>query len=140
MARKGSEEIIWHHGQLIDDHPPQILIAREEDVDVRVLQGPLPSHSDVSSCVQGVPAHCMGNPVLEGHAEEFVLVLPLECFGEEAGDPLDHLALARSGRAVAEAEERLLRFCPRWVCFLYEQPFFFQAELLKHAISYSIEH
>ena len=55
-----------------------------------------PSHSDVTTCVQRVPAHCMGNSVLERHAEELILVLPLEGFGEEAGDPLDHLALARS--------------------------------------------
>ena len=96
MACKGSEEIIWHHGQLVDDHPSQVLIASEQDVDVRVVQGALPSHSDVTSYVQRVPAHCMGNSVLERHAEELILVLPLEGFGEEAGDPFNHLALACS--------------------------------------------
>ena len=98
------------------------------------------ANTDVSAGVQGVPSHGMGDPVLEGDAEEFVLVLPLECFGEEAGDPLAHLALARSGRAVAEAEQWLLRLCALRVRFLQEQPFFFPAELLKHSISYSIEH
>ena len=32
MACKRSEKIIWHHGQLVDDHPSQVLIASEEDV------------------------------------------------------------------------------------------------------------
>ena len=82
----------------------------------------------------------MGNSVLERHAEELILVVPLEGFGEEAGDPLDHLAFACSRWPVAEAQERLLRFCPLWVCFLEEQPFFFQAKLLKQSISHSIEH
>ena len=76
MAGKGSEEIIWHHGQLIDDHPPQILIAREEHVDVRVLQGSLTANTDVSACVQDVPTHGVGDPVLEGYAEKFVFVMP----------------------------------------------------------------
>ena len=96
MACKRSEEIIWHHGQLVDDHPSQVLIASEQDVDVRVVQGALSSYSDVTTCVQRIPAHCMGNSVLERYAEEFILMFPVEGFGEEAGDPFDHLALARS--------------------------------------------
>ena len=37
MAWKGSEEIIWHHGQLIDDHPAEVLVSGEEDIDVSVV-------------------------------------------------------------------------------------------------------
>ena len=39
----------------------------------------------------------MGNSVLERHAEELILVVPLEGFGEEAGDPLISLLLPVPG-------------------------------------------
>ena len=109
MAGKGSQNIIWHHGQLIDDHPAEVLVPGEEHIDVSVVQGSLPADTDVTASVQGVPSHGVGDPVLEGDAEEFVLMLPAQRFHEHAGDPPDDSAFARAWRTVAEAKQWL--FC-----------------------------
>ena len=90
--------------------------------------------------MQGISSHGVRHSVLEGHAEEFVLMLPLECFGEEARYPFYDSAFARPGRAVAKNEQRLLRLRPLRVRFRELQSFFFQPEFLQHSISHPIEH
>ena len=90
--------------------------------------------------MQGISSHGVRHSVLEGHAEEFVLMLPLKGFSEEARDPFDHSAFARPWRAVAKTEQRLLRLRPLRVRFRQLQSFFFQPEFLQHSISHPIEH
>ena len=97
MSCEGTDETTRHHRQLIDDHPPRVLIAGKEHIDVSVVQGSLTANTDVAASVQGVPSHGMGHPVLERDARELVFVLPSQRVHEHAGHPLDHSALAGSG-------------------------------------------
>ena len=108
MVGDRSEEVIGHHRQFIDDYRAEVLVPREEHIDVGVLQGSLTANPDVSAGVKSVASRGVGDPVLEGHAEEFVPMLPLECFSEGARDPFDHSTFARSWRAVAKAQQRAL--------------------------------
>ena len=95
MARKRSEEVIGHHRHLVDDHPSEVLVSREEHIDVRVVERPLPSHGDISTSVNCGSFHGMGDTVLEGDEYEFVFVAPAQGLREHLANPFDHSALPR---------------------------------------------
>ena len=81
----------------------------------------------------------MGDPVLEGDAEEFVFMPPLECFREEARDPCYHSAFAGPRRPVADAQERSICCAASRIAFLQCEAFPFETKLLEHALRHSIE-
>ena len=83
------------------------------------------ANTDVSAGVEGVSTHGVGDPVLENHAEEFVLVLPSQRLDEHVGHPLDHSAPPGSRRAVAEPEEWFLSLRALGVGFGQQEPFVF---------------
>ena len=83
----------------------KILVAREQNVDIRVLQSesPLPTDANVAARVYGCPLHRMGHSILESDAQKLVFMLPPQSLYEQTPYPLDQPTLARSGRAVTEA-------------------------------------
>ena len=94
VACNNSEEITWHHGQLIDYHPAVVLVPGEEHINVSVVQGSLTASTEITASLQGVASHCMSDSVLEGDTEEVVFMASLDCFREKAVDPCDHSACA----------------------------------------------
>ena len=54
-----------------------------------MVEGSLSTDADVSPRMECIAPHGVGDPVLEGDAEEFVLVLPSQRLDEEAGPEFD---------------------------------------------------
>ena len=79
MVLESSDQIVWYHTGLVHEHPPEELVAREEEINVGMGQvwRVLPPDTDVASGVQGRPLHGVGGTVLERHAKEFHTVLSL---------------------------------------------------------------
>ena len=139
MAAKRSQEIIWHHGQLIDERTAEVLVPGEKHIDVGVVQGLLAANTEITSSVDGVASHGMCDSVLEGNAEELVFMPSMECFQEDTRDTFEHSAFACPRGAVAQSEERSLGCGATWISLGQWQAFVFEPKICEHALGHSIE-